>query len=132
FAVASSLAAVRWHAALRRAPLRWFAPLVALLVVLGLLFAQTARDKAISHFSSGTSVAQTFADDPRLPLWDRTLALIGERRWTGYGYGKSILAEELKSDLHDPLLSHAHNVFMSQWLQTGAIGLAAFVALLAA
>lgn len=132
FATASSLAAVRWHRALRRAPLRWLAPLVALLLVLGLLFAQTAREKATAHFPPHTSVAETFAQDPRLQLWDRTLELIGVRPWTGYGFGKSILAEELRRDLQLPELSHAHNVFMSQWLQTGAIGLAAFVLLLAA
>jgi O-antigen ligase len=132
FATASALAALRWHVALRRAPLRWFAPLLALLLVLGLLFAQTARDKAREHFPPHTSVAETFARDPRLQLWDRTLALIAERPWAGYGFGKSILADELRHDLQLPELSHAHNVFMSQWLQTGAIGLAAFLALIAA
>ena len=30
------------------------------------------------------------------------------------------------------MLTHAHNVFVSQWLQTGAIGFVAFVALLVA
>jgi len=132
YATASSLAAMRWHLALRRAPVRWLAPLLALLVVLGLLFAQTARDKATAHFPPHTSVAETFARDPRLQLWDRTSDLIAQRPWAGYGFGKSILADELREDLHLPELSHAHNVFMSQWLQTGAIGLAAFVALLAA
>ena len=132
FATASALAALRWHRALRRAPLRWLAPLLALLVVLGLLFAQTARDKAAAHFPPHTSVAETFARDPRLQLWDRTSELIAQRPWAGYGFGKSILADELRRDLQLPELSHAHNVFMSQWLQTGAVGLAAFVALLAA
>jgi O-antigen ligase len=132
FATASALAAARWHVALRRAPLRWLAPLIALLMVLGLLFAETAREKATAHFPPHTSVAETFAKDPRLQLWERTLEVVGERPWTGYGFGKSILAEELRRELHLPELSHAHNVFMSQWLQTGAIGLAAFVALLAA
>ena len=73
FARCLVLAALRWHAALRRAPLRWSAPLLALLVVLGLLFAQTAREKADEHFPPQTSVAQTFAEDPRLQLWDHTL-----------------------------------------------------------
>jgi hypothetical protein len=50
-------------------------------------------------------------------------------------------ARERRADQHSdaarvargaPLLAHAHNVFASQWLQTGAIGLAAFVAFLAA
>jgi O-antigen ligase len=132
FATASALAAARWHVALRRNPLRWLAPLIALLMVLGLLFAQTAREKAAAHFPPNTSVAETFAKDPRLQLWERTMEVIGERPWTGYGFGKSILAEELRRDLQLPELSHAHNLFMSQWLQTGAIGLTAFVALLAA
>jgi O-antigen ligase len=132
FGVTSALAALRWRAALSRAPLRWLALLVALLAVIGLLFAQTAREKAKAHFPPQTSVAQTFAGDPRLQLWEETLERIHARPWTGYGFGKSILAQELKSDLHDPMLSHAHNVFMSQWLQTGAVGLGAFVALLGA
>ncbi len=130
FFTASTLAALRWRAALRRTPMRWLVPLVALLVVLVLLFAQTAREKALAHFPPQTSVAQTFTADPRLQLWDHTLERIGERPWAGYGYGKSILAQELRTELHDPLLSHAHNVFMSQWLQTGAVGLVLFCALM--
>jgi O-antigen ligase len=132
FGAASALAALRWRTALSRAPLRWLAPLVALLLVIGLLFAQTAREKARAHFPPQTSVAQTFADDPRIQLWEGTLERIRVRPLTGYGFGKSILAQELRSELHDPMLSHAHNIFMSQWLQTGAIGLGAFVALLVA
>ena len=132
FGVMAALAALRWRTAVSRAPMRWLAPLVALLVVIGLLFAQTAREKAKAHFPPQTSVAQTFADDPRLQLWEETLERIQERPWTGYGFGKSILSQELQSDLHDPMLSHAHNIFMSQWLQTGAVGLGAFVALLGA
>ena len=132
FGVMAALAALRWRTAVSRAPMRWLAPLVALLVVIGLLFAQTAREKAKAHFPPQTSVAQTFADDPRLQLWEETLERIQERPWTGYGFGKSILSRELQSDLHDPMLSHAHNIFMSQWLQTGAVGLGAFVALLGA
>ena len=32
----------------------------------------------------------------------------------------------------DPLLAHAHNVFASQWLQTGLVGMLAFTAFIAA
>ena len=132
FATASALAAYRWRAALGRAPMRWLAPLLALLVVLGVLFTETVLDKARAHFPPQTTLAQAFADDPRLLLWDRTVDLIGDRPWMGYGFGKSILDSELRSETHDPMLSHAHNLFVSQWLQTGAIGFAAFVALLGA
>jgi O-antigen ligase len=132
FAVSSALAAWRWRSALARAPLRWLVPLVALLVVLGLLFGHTAQQKARAHFPPETSVASTLAADPRLALWEETLERIRARPLAGYGFGKSILAQELRADLHDSTLSHAHNIFISQWLQTGAVGLAAFVVLLGA
>jgi len=132
FATASALGTLRWHATLARAPLRWLAPLVALLLVLGALFVDVARDRAALHFPPHTSVRETLERDPRIALWDYTAARIAERPLAGHGFGKSILETELRAALHDPLLSHAHNVFVSQWLQTGAVGLFAFVAMLAA
>ena len=132
FATMSGLAAFRWRSALAHAPMRWLAPLFILLVVLGAMFAQTAIEKARLHFPPSTSIAQTFTDDPRLALWERTIERIESHPWLGHGFGKSILDHELREELHDPMLSHAHNIFASQWLQTGAIGFAAFVALLVA
>ena len=130
FGVTALLAAVRWRHAVFRAPMRWLIGLIVVLVALGALFGETVREKARMHFPPQTSIAQTFADDPRLPLWEETLERIRERPLTGYGFGRSILAQELQSDMHDPLLSHAHNIFISQWLQTGAVGLTTLVALL--
>ena len=132
FATASTLAALRWRTTLARVPLRWLAPLVALFLVLGLFFADVAQERARASFPAETTIAQTFAEDPRLPLWDFTAARIRERPWTGYGFGKSILQDELRLALHNPILSHAHNLFASQWLQLGVFGLVAFIALLAA
>ena len=57
---------------------------------------------------------------------------IRDSPWTGFGLGRAIIGDEMRQALHDPLMSHAHNVFMSQWLQTGLPGLGLFVALLAA
>jgi O-antigen ligase len=131
-ATAAALAAMRWRAGFLRAPARWLAPFALLLVALGVLFADAAREKARVHFPPDTSVAETIERDPRLALWGHAADLIAERPWTGYGFGKGMLRQELRGDLGDPTLSHAHNVFISQWLQTGAIGLALFVALLAA
>jgi len=131
FATASALAALRWRATLARNPLRWSAPLVALLLVLSALFVDVARERAALNFPANTSVEDTLKLDPRLALWDYTAERIRERPLLGYGFGKTILQTELRAALHDPLLSHAHNVFMSQWLQTGAVGLAAFIAVLA-
>ncbi len=132
FATAAALWVLRWRATIARAPLRLLAPLLVLFLVLALLFADAARERARADFPPDTSVAQTFAEDPRLALWDLTAARIRARPWTGYGFGKSILEDELRAVLHDPTLSHAHNVFVSQWLQIGALGLGAFIALLAA
>jgi len=71
-------------------------------------------------------------DDPRIALWQHTFRRIAERPWLGFGYGKSILREELRGELGDPMLAHAHNIFVSQWLQTGAIGVLTLIGLLAA
>jgi O-antigen ligase len=131
-ATAAVLAGLRWRSAFLRAPVRWLAPLAVLLVALAVLFADAAREKARVHFPPDTSVVETIERDPRLPLWNRTAALIAERPWTGYGFGKGMLRQELRGSLGDTTLSHAHNVFISQWLQTGAVGLALLVALLGA
>jgi O-antigen ligase len=131
-ATAAGLAGLRWRATLAQAPARWLAPLLVLLVALGMLFTDAAREKAKVYFPPDTTVAQTFEHDPRLVLWNHTVARIAERPWTGFGFGKSILENDLRGELHDPLLIHAHNIFIGQWLQTGAIGVAAFTALLMA
>ena len=54
------------------------------------------------------------------------------RPWVGFGFGRAILADQLKGEMQNPVLWHAHNLFVSQWLQTGAVGLALFAALLVA
>jgi O-antigen ligase len=129
---AAGLAGLPWRATLAEAPARWLAPLLVLLVALGMLFTDTAREKAKAHFPPDTTVAQTFEHDPRFVLWNHTAARIAQRPWTGFGFGKSILENDLRGELHDPLLIHAHNILIGQWLQTGAIGVAAFTALLMA
>ncbi len=130
FLTVASMAAWRWRVRLRRAPWRWLAVLALLLAILAALFVDAVGHRARSDFAPNTSVSRTFTDDPRLTLWQHTFQRIGERPWLGYGYGKSILREELRAELGDPLLAHAHNLFVSQWLQTGAIGVATLVALL--
>ena len=126
------LASWRWRNRLVRAPWRWTSILLVLLVAVGTLFIDAAMQRAKTDRSQDKSVAQLIADDPRLVLWQHTFERIRERPWTGFGFGKSILRTELSGEMGDPMLAHAHNVFVSQWLQTGVIGVAALVALLAA
>jgi O-antigen ligase len=132
FATAFALAGYRWRASLRRTPWRWLLPSACLLVVLGVLLADTMRDKALLHHPPATTVAQSLAADPRPLLWNHALERIRERPWTGFGFGRAIIGDELRTALHDPLLSHPHNLFVSQCLQTGLPGLLALVGLLAA
>jgi O-antigen ligase len=132
FATAALLAAVRWRSAYGQTSLRWAAALVALLIAFSVLFVDTAREKAAVYYPPHTTVEETLKHDPRIALWEYTAGRIRERPWTGHGFGRTIVAPEMRVALHDPLLTHAHNVFVSQWLQTGAIGSALFVALLAA
>lgn len=128
----AALGLLRWPKAVLAAPKRWVVPLIVMLLAIGTLFADAAREKATTFFSPGTTIAETLEEDPRIALWEHAVSHIRERPWTGYGFGRAILAPELTEELNDPLLSHAHNIFVSQWLQTGAVGLALFVAVLGA
>ncbi len=131
--VIGGLGALRWRGASASLRMRWLLPLMLLLVVtVAALFADAAREKAEAFFPPDTPIAQTLADDPRLALWEHMVAHIRMRPWTGFGFGRAILASQLRSELGDPLLWHAHNLFGSQWLQTGAIGLALFLTMLGA
>ncbi len=132
FLCAAVLSAWRWGGAVRRTPLRWASALAALMLVLAILFVDAAGHRARTEHAPEATVAQTIAEDPRLALWQYTFERIGERPWLGYGFGKSILRDEMKGELHDPFLVHAHNLFASQWVQTGVVGVATLLALLAA
>ena len=130
FATASLAAALRWPQTFIRTPLRWVAPLAVLLLVLGLAFADVVEERA--GFAPKGSVAVSIERDPRIVLWEHVLEHLAARPWTGYGFGRRILADQLTRELGNPLLAHAHNMFASQWLQTGAIGMLALAAFLAA
>jgi O-antigen ligase len=130
--MAAVLCAWRWRHRLVRAPWRWTALLLAVLLVLAALFIDAVGHRARTDFAADAPVASTLAEDPRFVLWTHTFERIRERPWLGYGFGKSILREELRATLGNPMLAHAHNLFVSQWVQTGAIGLFTLVGLLAA
>ena len=132
FATGAIASAARWPRTFMRSPWRWLAPVAALLVILGFAFADAARERAQSVFPPNTSVEATIKADPRFRLWQQLTERIGDRIWQGYGFGRRIQAEEIASDLADLQLTHAHNLFVSQWLQTGAVGLGLFIAMLGA
>ena len=104
----------------------------AVILLFALLFADAASDRAATRFGPQASVVDTFAADPRLSIWKHATTHIAQRPWQGYGYGRLIMKEELRDDTGNYLLTHAHNTFVSQWLQTGGIGVALLIAMLVA
>ncbi|MEO8485359.1 MAG: O-antigen ligase family protein [Betaproteobacteria bacterium] len=124
--------ALRWPRPWReRGGMRALA-IVLLALVLASAFAEVALRKAEATQSPPASIERSVADDPRLLIWPLVRDRIAEHPWIGHGFGKEILGSELSRALGDATLTHAHNAFASVWLQTGAIGLALFVAVLAA
>lgn len=71
-------------------------------------------------------------DDPRLQLWPEVLEHIKEHPLTGYGFGRGSLRAPLHAEFNNPLLWHAHNLFLDTALQLGIPGLALLLVLLAA
>jgi O-antigen ligase len=85
------------------------------------------------YYPQAESSVEVLAYDVRPTLWQAALRHIDARPWAGHGYGRDILAADMRA-ASLPLgqsLNHAHNVFLDVAMQLGVIGLAAFVALLA-
>jgi O-antigen ligase len=100
---------------------------VLLIVVFAGLFVDASRHRAEQSPLAERSVGETIVADPRLAIWKHAKERISDRPWLGYGYGLHILGREIGADTGDAKIRHPHNVFASQWLQTGAIGAALFV-----
>ncbi|NLD69753.1 MAG: O-antigen ligase family protein [Limnobacter sp.] len=81
---------------------------------------------------------RTLLSDARPRFWQHYLEVGMRNAWTGVGFGKPLpglaYRDELPADLAslEPFVStHAHNLFLNTWLQTGVVGLAFQLALLA-
>lgn len=121
----------RWPRLVHRASWHWYALFAGIVTILALAFVIAAQDRAETRYPPHTSVEKSLAEDPRLVLWARVAEKIEARPVAGYGFGRHIIGNELVHELADPLLAHAHNVFVGQWLQTGIVGLVAFTLVLA-
>jgi O-antigen ligase len=132
FGVAAIAAALRWRATFMTLPWRFVAPIAALFLLLGFAFADVAQEKAALYYPRNASISASLENDPRIALWKAAIDKISAAPWLGYGFGRGILREVLPAELHDHALTHPHNTFVGQWLETGVIGLALFVAMLAA
>jgi O-antigen ligase len=72
--------------------------------------------------------------DTRFALWPEIVERIGERPFTGYGFGRGLLRAPLQAEFRelDAFLWHAHNIFLEALLQLGVPGLALLLLLLGA
>lgn len=86
----------------------------------------------------GHAAIQLFHADARADFWRQYEQLALKNRWVGVGYGRTVPA--IAYGLHaNPTFSpkdpagrtHAHNVFLDTWLQTGYVGLVLLVGVLA-
>ncbi len=79
-------------------------------------------------------IGASFAGDPRWVLWNHWLPVVSEHPLLGFGYGSRILpligASHVSTGepgLDEVAQHHAHNVLFNTVIQTGFIGLLAFL-----
>lgn len=125
------LAARRASSGQRRALALGLALAVAAAAVL-FVAAQHERGESLRRMDANAT--PDFATDPRLRIWPLALERWEANFWLGRGFGRPALAlPAAQADgMQDPRLWHAHNIFLDVALELGAIGLAIFVAGLAA
>jgi O-antigen ligase len=124
-----SLLTVRnWKGRQRRAVMVGGVALVAGVALTQVLLASQSR---IAISAPGTDIVEFLVDDPRGDLWRFALGQIAEHPWIGAGVGKWAMRSEFGAQFHDPLWTHAHNVFLNRALETGLPGLAIYLLLLA-
>ncbi|MEO6929715.1 MAG: O-antigen ligase family protein, partial [Casimicrobiaceae bacterium] len=132
FGVAAIAAALRWRTTFTKLRWRFLAPLAALFLLLAFAFADVAQQKAEMYYPANRSISSSLENDPRIALWKVAVEKIGEAPWLGYGFGRGILREVLPAELHDRAMTHPHNTFVGQWLETGIVGLLLFLSMLGA
>lgn len=116
-----------WRSRYRTASMLGVAMVVVALAVVQVLEASESR---IALAAPGIGIWEFLSSDPRGELWRFAGGLIAQHPWVGTGLGKWNLADVFFARFQDPLLMHAHNVFLNRTLETGFLGLAAFAYLL--
>jgi O-antigen ligase len=84
-----------------------------------------------------SSIGDTVSSDTRPKLWAFYITQAKRHPWLGIGFGKPLPGIVYKAEIPQSLLkvepqalTHAHNLFLNTWLQTGAIGVLLETALL--
>ena len=102
----------------------------ALVAALALAQVFTASESRIALAMPGTDVWEFLSDDPRGELWRFAAATIAEHPWVGSGLGKLSSRQAFLAQFNDPMLLHAHDMFLNRALETGVPGLLAFILLI--
>jgi len=108
------------------------AAVIMVFIGVAVSFALTLKGRHASNVVSTAPIAMAVQKDERLTLWRHAIERIPEAPIIGHGFGRGILRQEFQSSLGSPLLWHGHNIVINVLLQTGAIGLLVFIALLGA
>jgi O-antigen ligase len=127
--IAFSLQAPARHPS-RKAAKRAF---IVAIVVLPLMMLVSADYKLRKYPQAGTTV-ESFTFDERPLIWRIATRAAGESPWIGHGYGREIIAADLRAELvkagQVKPYNHGHNVLLDAVIQMGALGLIAFVMLM--
>jgi O-antigen ligase len=109
--------------------------LAAALVVLPVLMFVSVQYKARLYPGAASGV-ESLGLDERPLIWRTAVRAVEAHPWIGHGYGREIIAADLRAELakagQNTPYNHGHNVFIDMAIEMGAAGVAAFMALVAA
>jgi len=97
-----------------------------LAVVLAAALAFAALQAGVAHvvrFMGEDATAYAEMEDPRRALWPHVATRIAEAPLLGRGYGREIIAPDLRETIGNPLVTHAHNIFLGAGVQLGIPGI---------
>jgi O-antigen ligase len=103
--------------------------LIAAIVLLPLLML-ISSDYKLRMYPQAASTVESFAFDERPLIWRTAARAAEEHPWIGHGYGREIIAADLRAELEKAgqfkPYNHGHNVLLDAAIQMGALGVAAF------
>lgn len=116
----------------RRVKLRAGFAAVLIVPILASGFVWITQHRAGPGMSLTLAMERAVTNDPRIKIWDYSLARIAEHPWTGTGFGRMARADKFRKEIGDETAVHPHNLFLSQAVQSGIPGMLALLALFAA